>query len=1057
MDLVRTVLLYMMMLVGTATGASPEITPMPAGALPTPTAYVTPAPTARPTNAPTPSPRPTTYKTLYVGDKGSAVRALQTRLKELGYLTGSVDGNYGQQTKQAVEHFQRNNGLKVDGIAGKNTQQVMFESPNVVYASAATLIPTYPPVTATPARPAVVQVNYVDHNSGLLIATDTVQCYGNTYISANAAKVPASYRLVSNSQVYVSVSNGTASPAVVTFRYQSSATSTPSTGIRVPVYYLDASNLIVAQEARTMYQSGTVTANLSIIPAGYTLSGSSVVYVTVSQGAANPNLVIFRLNRNQTSTPAPATGVVVPVHYINNSTGAIFATQNIQMLRTGNVYPQRSQVPDGYTLISASYVTVTISNGRANPAVVEFRYQPYQPTATPVVSVTVPIQYIDASNRVVATSAVSLRSSQLVYADTSLVPGYTLTSAASVYITVRNGQASPSVATFRVTRTVTPTPSPKPITEVAVPVRYLYGTRLVASQTVYIQAGTTRYVYADDSKYSSSYILSESSSNPVRVIVSASGVASPSIVTFNLVPRATATPVPVFQVPVPVRYQYGTRLVASTTVSLQSGTTTTVYADPTVYGSDYILTGSDSATVRVSASGIASPSSVTFYVAPRATPTPTAVPVYNVPVTVRYIDTSSGRTVHSYQEMCTTGTTTTIYADPQYYRDRYTLQGDNWVLVSVSQTGIASPAVVTFYLIPIATPTPTATAVPIIDVSIPVRYMDGSQLVAGYTEVRPSNTVTIIYADPSVYQDRYTLLGDNYVQVNIDARGNAKPSTVTFYLTPIATPVPSFEVPVQVEYRDGNQLVNSTTYYLKSNQQSTIMAEPAFYIGYYLTSSDRVDVNVTADGVAYPNPVIFYLAPIPVTPTPEPYIPITPTPYAPVTPTPAPSVNTPVPPTYDRFQTLEKFAQAGLPKSYDVYSGPGTKYYRANKGRAQYGGGGSARIYGTDGEWLLIGYGFGNNEYRIGYVRNYTLPSNVSPSQLQEVSYAWLPAVITADAMFTDDPVINAKEIDKVKAGTEVSFLAWSDSRKMWAFVEFTHPKLGPIRCFVRDNKIEIK
>ena len=83
MDLVRTVLLYMMMLVGTATGASPEITPMPAGALPTPTAYVTPAPTARPTNAPTPSPRPTTYKTLYVGDKGSAVRALQTRLKEL--------------------------------------------------------------------------------------------------------------------------------------------------------------------------------------------------------------------------------------------------------------------------------------------------------------------------------------------------------------------------------------------------------------------------------------------------------------------------------------------------------------------------------------------------------------------------------------------------------------------------------------------------------------------------------------------------------------------------------------------------------------------------------------------------------------------------------------------------------------------------------------------------------------------------------------------------------------------------------------------------------------
>ena len=46
MDLVRTVLLYMMMLVGTATGVSPEVTPMPANALPTPTPYVTQAPTA---------------------------------------------------------------------------------------------------------------------------------------------------------------------------------------------------------------------------------------------------------------------------------------------------------------------------------------------------------------------------------------------------------------------------------------------------------------------------------------------------------------------------------------------------------------------------------------------------------------------------------------------------------------------------------------------------------------------------------------------------------------------------------------------------------------------------------------------------------------------------------------------------------------------------------------------------------------------------------------------------------------------------------------------------
>ena len=79
MDLVRTVLLYMMMLVNTATGASPSVTPIPASALPTPTPYVTQAPTSIPTAPPTAAPRPTRYNTLYVGDKGSAVRALQNR------------------------------------------------------------------------------------------------------------------------------------------------------------------------------------------------------------------------------------------------------------------------------------------------------------------------------------------------------------------------------------------------------------------------------------------------------------------------------------------------------------------------------------------------------------------------------------------------------------------------------------------------------------------------------------------------------------------------------------------------------------------------------------------------------------------------------------------------------------------------------------------------------------------------------------------------------------------------------------------------------------------
>ena len=56
-----------------------------------------------------------------VGSTGTEVRQIQTRLKNWGYYSGSVDGIYGTQTKNAVVYFQRKNGLTVDGVAGPAT------------------------------------------------------------------------------------------------------------------------------------------------------------------------------------------------------------------------------------------------------------------------------------------------------------------------------------------------------------------------------------------------------------------------------------------------------------------------------------------------------------------------------------------------------------------------------------------------------------------------------------------------------------------------------------------------------------------------------------------------------------------------------------------------------------------------------------------------------------------------------------------------------------------------------------------------------------------------
>ena len=67
------------------------------------------------------------YSTLRYLDNGSAVLSLQQALNQLGYSTGGADGKYGPATRDAVEKFQRNNNLKVDGIAGNATQTLLYQ------------------------------------------------------------------------------------------------------------------------------------------------------------------------------------------------------------------------------------------------------------------------------------------------------------------------------------------------------------------------------------------------------------------------------------------------------------------------------------------------------------------------------------------------------------------------------------------------------------------------------------------------------------------------------------------------------------------------------------------------------------------------------------------------------------------------------------------------------------------------------------------------------------------------------------------------------------------
>ncbi|GAB6180706.1 spore cortex-lytic enzyme [Desulfotomaculum defluvii] len=66
-------------------------------------------------------------RTLKYGMQGYDVQQLQKNLNYLGYQSGTTDGKFGWQTLNAVKEFQGSNGLKVDGIVGKATANLLIK------------------------------------------------------------------------------------------------------------------------------------------------------------------------------------------------------------------------------------------------------------------------------------------------------------------------------------------------------------------------------------------------------------------------------------------------------------------------------------------------------------------------------------------------------------------------------------------------------------------------------------------------------------------------------------------------------------------------------------------------------------------------------------------------------------------------------------------------------------------------------------------------------------------------------------------------------------------
>ena len=122
----------------------------------------TPSPVYGNVMAVTPDPSlPTPPPILKRGSKGSDVIALQNRLTELGYNPGSVDGEFGPGTEEALIQFQQQNGLEPDAA----TNTVLYSSSARAYTApqaTATPVPTATPTPEPTASPrAAVPKMYV--------------------------------------------------------------------------------------------------------------------------------------------------------------------------------------------------------------------------------------------------------------------------------------------------------------------------------------------------------------------------------------------------------------------------------------------------------------------------------------------------------------------------------------------------------------------------------------------------------------------------------------------------------------------------------------------------------------------------------------------------------------------------------------------------------------------------------------------------------------------------------------------------------------------------------
>ncbi len=153
---------------------------------------------------------------LKIGDNGSKVVELQKWLKNQGYYVGAIDGDFGPYTKLAVEYFQNDSNIVVDGWVADQTVGAMNDLTGTTFSLSQSTSNDSTSTAATKATTSKVAANDTTSKATTSKATTSKVAANDTTSKATTSKDTTSKATATSTATATNTATSTATATSTT-------------------------------------------------------------------------------------------------------------------------------------------------------------------------------------------------------------------------------------------------------------------------------------------------------------------------------------------------------------------------------------------------------------------------------------------------------------------------------------------------------------------------------------------------------------------------------------------------------------------------------------------------------------------------------------------------------------------------------------------------------------------------------------------------------------------------------------------------------------------------